>query len=128
MDSPDAYELPAGAYLAYTSLEWITDSKKKAAAARQLAEMVPGFAPVWKEIAFLTDTDTERLEAIENGLAANPDPETKGVLLTNKALALDRRGDHDLAVRLVQELLVDSQLPSGPEQMAKLIVSSLQGK
>ncbi|MBK5292997.1 MAG: hypothetical protein JJE04_15165 [Acidobacteriia bacterium] len=48
----------------------------------------------------MTD-DAERLAAIEKGLAANPDSETKGILQIYKALALDRAGDNRGAIQLL---------------------------
>src|SRR5262249_45271485 len=71
-------DLPAGTYMAYLSLEWIDDPSKTADLVRQLIARVPGFAPAWKEQAMLADGDTPKIEAIEKGLAASPDGETKG--------------------------------------------------
>jgi tetratricopeptide (TPR) repeat protein len=91
-------DLPTGTYLTYLSLEWMDDPGKKVEAVRQLIKRVPGFAPPWKEQAMQADTDAEKLAAIEKGLATNPDGETKGILLINKALIMDRSGDHEAAV------------------------------
>jgi hypothetical protein len=94
-------ELPSGTYLAYLSLEWINDPAKRAAAVHQLVKRVPHFAPAWEQLALLTDQDPERLNAIENGLKAQPDAETMGMLEINKALVLNRQGNHEGAVRLL---------------------------
>ena len=73
-------DLPVGTYLAYVSLEWMQDAAKREHAVREMVERIPQFAPAWKEFASLCDDEGERLAAIENGLAANPDAGTKGML------------------------------------------------
>jgi tetratricopeptide (TPR) repeat protein len=118
-------DLPAGTYLAYLSLEWMDDTGKKADAVRQLTERAPGFAPAWKEHAHLADTDPERLDSIDKGLAANPDGETKGILLINKALVMDRDGRHEAAVRLLGELALDPASTYATEHLAKATLADI---
>ncbi len=121
-------DLPAGTYLAYLSLEWMDDPGKKADAVRQLVKHIPGFAPAWKEQAMQEGTDAEKLAAIGRGLAANPDGETKGILLVNKSLIMDRSGDHEGAVRLLGELALDPASTSATEHLAKVTLASIAGK
>jgi Flp pilus assembly protein TadD len=121
-------ELPAGTYLAYLSLEWMSDPSKKAAAVRELVKRVPQFAPAWKEQALQADADADKLAAIEKGLAANPDGETKGILLINKALIMDRSGDHEAAVRLLGELALDPASTHATEHLAKVTLANLATK
>jgi tetratricopeptide (TPR) repeat protein len=118
-------ELPAGTYLAYLSLEWMDDAQNKAEAVRQLVKRVPAFAPGWKELANLADDDAERLSAIEKGLAASPDAETRGILQINKALILDRKGDHEGAISLLGELALDLASTSATEHMAKVTLAHI---
>jgi thioredoxin-like negative regulator of GroEL len=118
-------DLPAGTYLAYLSLEWLDGAGKKADAVSQLVKRVPGFAPAWKEQAMQADTDAEKLAAIEKGLAANPDGETKGILLINKALIMDRRGDNEGAVRLLGELALDPASTHATEHLAKVTLAKV---
>ena len=112
-------ELPPGTYLAYVSLEWMNDPVKKAAAVHRMVELVPGFAPAWKEYALLVKDHNERLTIIEKGLAAHPDAETKGVLTINKAIIFNLRGDRDGAVRLLGELALDPKSSLGSALSAK---------
>jgi tetratricopeptide (TPR) repeat protein len=112
-------DLPAGTYLAYLSLEWLDDPGKKAKLVRRMVTQVPRFAPAWKDLANTLDGDVERLAAIEKGLAAEPDPETKGTLLINKALVLNRAGDHRGAIKLLGELALDPESTYGTEHLAK---------
>lgn len=118
-------ELPVGTYLAYLSLEWIDDAAEKDAAVREMIKTIPEFAPAWKEFAFLCDDDRERLTAIENGLAAHPDVETKGMLEINKALALNLEGKREAAVQLLGKLALDPKATFGTENSAKAALSIL---
>ena len=89
---------------------------------------VPRFAPAWEDLANTLDRDVDRLAAIERGLAAEPDPETKGMLLINKALVLDRAGDHNGAVKLLGELALDPESTYGTEHLAKASLALMTEK
>ncbi|NJO13609.1 MAG: hypothetical protein HC872_09240 [Gammaproteobacteria bacterium] len=128
LDREAAGGLPAGTYLAYLSLEWMDDPDKKSEAVRELIKLVPRFAPAWKEQATQAGTDIESLGAIEQGLAANPDGETKGILLINKALIMDRSGDHEGAVQRLGELVLDPTSTYATEHFAKVALSYVAKK
>lgn len=121
-------DLPSGTYLTYLSLEWMDDPGQKVQAVRQLVKQVPQFAPAWKELAVLSDDDADRLAAIEKGLAANPDAETKGTLQINKALILDRKGDREGAVRVLGELALDPASTNSTEHLAKVTLAHFTKK
>jgi tetratricopeptide (TPR) repeat protein len=112
-------DLQAGTYLAYLSLEWLDDPGEKAGLVRHMVTQVPRFAPAWKDLANTLDSDVDRLAAIEKGLAAEPDPETKGMLLINKALVLNRAGDHSGAIELLGKLALDPESTYATEHWAK---------
>ncbi|HET7105826.1 MAG TPA: tetratricopeptide repeat protein [Candidatus Acidoferrum sp.] len=118
-------ELPVGTYLSYLSLEWAQDAEKKAQTIREMVRAIPQFAPAWKEFAALCDDDGERLSAIEKGLAARPDAETKGMLEINKALILNLRGDKAAAVQLLGELALNATSTLGTEHSAKAALAIL---
>lgn len=118
-------QLPVGTYLAYTSLEWMDDTAKKDDAVREMVKTIPQFAPAWKLFAGLCPEDAARLAAIENGLAAQPDAETKGMLEINMALVLNLNGDKAAAVRLLGELALNPNSTFGTEQSAKAALSIL---
>jgi tetratricopeptide (TPR) repeat protein len=120
-----AGDLASGTYLAYLSLEWLDDGQKKATAVRRLTEQVPRFAPAWLQLAKISAGGAERLEAVEKGLTAEPDAETKGELLCNKALLLNRQGDHEGAVQLLGKLALDVKSTYSTEQMAKAALAML---
>jgi tetratricopeptide (TPR) repeat protein len=111
-------DLPAGTYRAYLSLESLADPQEKADLLRRLTAQIPRFAPAWKDLASMLK-DTERLSAIEKGLAAAPDAETKGMLLVNKALVLNAAGDRNGAIKLLGELALDPNSTYGTEHWAK---------
>lgn len=118
-------DLPAGTYMAYLSLEWMDDAGRRAEAIHQLSNRIPQFAPVWKEQAMLAESNAERLAAIERGLAANPDGESKGILMINKALIMAGNGDHEGAVQLLGNLALDPTSTYATEHLAKATLASL---
>lgn len=117
-------ELPAGTCLAYSVLEWVDDPADKAKQLRQLVARVPRLAPAWKDLASLTEDDTEKLKLIEKGLAAQPDAETRGMLQINKALVLEK-SDHAAATRLLGEVALDPKSTIGTAEMAKTSLALL---
>lgn len=74
---------PKGLYLYYLNIEWTDSREEKIKIARMIVERVPDYAPAWKELAHLLEDSSERLYAIEQGLSKNPDPETKGMLISS---------------------------------------------
>ena len=101
------------------SLEWIDDPEQKTKMVNALIERFPQFAPAWKEYALQCDDSSEKLDAIEKGLAANPDAETKGMLLINKALTLNQQGDKQAAKEILGNLALDSNTTFANEHLAK---------
>ncbi|WDI42051.1 tetratricopeptide repeat protein [Bremerella sp. P1] len=119
LDREAAGELPEGTYAAYSSLEWVDDPQQKAQLIGVLVERLPSFAPAWKEYALQCQEPAEKLEAIEKGLAANPDAETKGILLINKALTLNQQGDKQAAKEILGSLALDPNASFSNEHLAK---------
>ena len=89
----------------YILLADMPASAQKRALLQKLLEGSPTLAPAWEKYAQLCDTDEEKMAAIEKGLASRPDRHTRGTLLINKALILDRRGKHDEAMELLNSLV-----------------------
>ncbi len=114
-----AGELPQGTYAAYMSLEWIEDAAQKAEQVQQFITQLPQFAPGWKEYALLCEDLQERMNALEKGLAANPDAETQGLLLLNKAMIFHEQGDKQAAKAIVGPLAFNSNTTFATEQMAR---------
>lgn len=121
-------DLPVGTYLAYLSIEWIDDPAQKAKMARSLVEKCPGFAPAWKSHAVLCEDPEERIDALEKGLAANPDKETKGILLINKALHLSGQGEKGRAIEILGSVALDRETTLGNEHLAKQALAMITGQ
>ena len=99
-------EIGLGAYKMFVLLESRSPSQKKEAL-NALLKKWPRFPAAWKELSTLLDDDVSRLAAIERGLAYDPDGESRGILLLNKALVLDRQGKKHEAVAILGTLSLD---------------------
>jgi tetratricopeptide (TPR) repeat protein len=123
-------DFPKGTYLYFLSIEWTDDADKKAQIVDQLLAKVPKFAPAWKAKAWLdsSDNDAKRLGYLDNGLKCAPDPETKGFLLINKALILDRQNRKSEAIAILGELALNPSSPLDIEAIAKKTLATLASK
>ncbi|MFX1251792.1 MAG: tetratricopeptide repeat protein [Promethearchaeota archaeon] len=121
-------ELPKGMYLAYLQLEWIDDPKEKRERVNALIEHFPNYPPAWKELSYLLNDMSERKKAIEIGLKNNPDPETKGVLLINKALIFNMENKNQEAIKILGELIFNSNSTLATVELAKLTLHSITEK
>lgn len=112
-------EFPKGTYLYFLSIEWADDARQRLQVVDDLALKVPTFAPVWKEKAALEDNEERAMQFLESGLALNPDAETKGFLLINKAFLLHRQGQTAQATDILGTLALDPDSPLDIEAVAK---------
>lgn len=119
LDKEAEGKLPQGTYVTYMSLEWTNDSAKKQETIRSLVQRVPQFAPVWKEYALICHDADRKLEAIEKGLAADPDAETLGILMINQALTLHKQGNKEQAKQILGDLAADPKTTFANEHLAK---------
>jgi tetratricopeptide (TPR) repeat protein len=116
--------LPAGLCKAYAMTEFLRPAEQQAALEALVAK-APGFAPAWKDLASLAADDGAKLADIEHGLGAAPDDETRGMLLIDKALVLDRRGDHAAAIELLGTLALDPRATLASEALAKATLAQI---
>jgi tetratricopeptide (TPR) repeat protein len=116
-----------GTYKAYVALEWVDDKRKKRAVLEQIVKTCPKFPPAWKELAVLRPDDPAKLAAIEHGLSQNPDGETKGILLINKAIIMDRQGKRDAAMEILGDLALDPESTLATESLAKFTLRNVVG-
>jgi tetratricopeptide (TPR) repeat protein len=96
-------EFPPGLYAAFAMLEHMPREQQQSIAA-QLVEKFPSHAPAWAEHARFLENPSDQLAAIERGLLARPDPDTRGSLLVQKALALHASGKRELALKILDQL------------------------
>lgn len=117
--------LPTGFSRTFTALEWLDDAAQKKAVLETMVEAYPAFGPAWKELSALVEDADERLHAITRGLEADPDPETRGILLINRALVIDQRGERAEAVAILGELALDPASTLATETLAKATLAQL---
>jgi tetratricopeptide (TPR) repeat protein len=98
-----AGEFPAGLYSAFAMLEHMSPDDQRQIAG-QLIEKFPSHAPAWELHAKLLEDPSDKLAAIESGLLARPDPDTRGSLLVQKALTLFASGEQERALIVLQPL------------------------
>lgn len=118
-------EFPRGLFLAYANLEEITDPAGRRRIVEPLVRRHPGFAPGWLEWGKLCDDRAEQLDAFKRGMAARPDPETRGMLLLNEALGLSAH-DRDGAGVLLQNLVDDPASTTATEALARHCLTRLE--
>ncbi|MBW8684479.1 tetratricopeptide repeat protein [Chitinophaga rhizophila] len=126
LEGEKAGKFPSGLYMAYLQIEWTTDETEKLSIARAITQQFPDFAPAWKELAGLLDDDTQRLEAINTGLLKSPDAETKGMLLINKALVLNNKGEKENARLLLGELIFAAETTTANIAIARMALKSIE--
>jgi hypothetical protein len=88
LEREESGALPRGTYQAYVALESV-DPKTKGEWVEKLAVMAPKYPPVWKEKAVAAKTVTEKMQLIDKALALEPDAETYGILMLNRAALLN---------------------------------------
>ena len=120
-----AGELPDGFCKGFAALESLDDPFRKKTILDGIVARFPGFAPAWKELAALLDDPGDRLRAIERGLEAWPDPETRGMLLLNKALVLNQRGEQGAAIAILGDLALDPASTLATETLAKATLAQV---
>jgi len=120
-------EFFSGLYAAFAMLEHMPKDQRCSIAA-QLVEKFPSFAPGWNEHADCVDDLLKRLEVIEHGLAARPDPFTRGHLMVKKALTMSSLGDDDGALRMLQQLASESTRSLSTRALAELALARLASR
>ena len=119
-------DLKPGMYKALVSLEWEDDKAEKRSILEQVVKVWPKFPAVWKELLVLRTDDAGKLDAIEHGLAEQPDGETKGILLINKAIILNRQGKRDEATAILGDLALDPQSTLATESLVKYTLRNIR--
>lgn len=120
-------KFPKGLYCYYLQLEWTEDADKKLEIVKTIIANVPDFAPAWKALALLSDNEVVRMEAIEEGLSKDPDADTKGVLLMNKAVILNEAGKREDASQILADLIESPHTTTGNIELAKMVLTSIKG-
>src|SRR5262249_32052095 len=119
-----AGDLKPGTYKLYVMLEWGEDESRKMAVLEQMVKQSPKFPAAWKDLALLPHDDQAQLELIGKGLSHEPNGETRGILLINKALALNGQGTREEATRILGELALDPGSTLATEHLAKATLAN----
>ncbi len=127
LEREKAGDLKQGLYKSYLSLEWIDNQAEKKEMIKLLVDNFPSFAPAWKDYSSLLENE-ERLSAIEKGLEQNPDIQTKGSLLINKALVISENGELQNASKILTQIIFDSNSTFGNVEMAKFVLNDVLKK
>ena len=98
-----AGEFPEGLSIGIATLPDMPEDMQRSIA-EQVVEMFPSCPAGWQTHANYVKDPAARLEAIERGLAARPDPDTRGCLSVNKALVLAQLGNVDEAIDILKPL------------------------
>jgi hypothetical protein len=104
--------------LAYVSLEWAAP-EERVELIEQLTQKLPAFAPAWKEKALLTEAPEGKLSLIDKALSLKPDAETYGILMLNKAAALQQTLGEAAALEIVDSLIASDSSTTGTRTLAK---------
>ncbi|HEX6426612.1 MAG TPA: tetratricopeptide repeat protein [Niastella sp.] len=125
LEGEKAGKFPQGLYTVYSQIEWAGDSSRKLQLTKAIIEKTPAFAPAWKELALLSNNKEEKEKAIAQGLSNNPDAETKGILLINKAIILSESGKKEEAITLLGNLIFSKDATTANVEMAKFTLQSI---
>jgi len=125
LEREDRKVFPTGTYLTFLSLEWV-DSAKKRDLIERLTTDVPAFAPAWKEKALLEQSADERLAFLDKALSLDPDPETYGICMLNKAALLYKSGKITEATQMARDLSTNSSSTQGTKTMAEEFLKTLK--
>jgi tetratricopeptide (TPR) repeat protein len=109
---------PEGTYLAYVSLEW-TEGDKKREMIEQMTTNLPAFAPGWKERAWMASDTDKKLAFVDKALTLDPDPETYGICILNKAAYLKSAGKTTEAREIIEGLATNDSSTISTKALAK---------
>lgn len=113
-----------GLYKSYIALEWIDNPTEKKEMIELFISKFPLYPPAWQEYSSFLDGE-KRKDAIEKGLKLNPDIETKGILLINKALVININGNYNEASNILMNVIFDKNSTFGNVEMAKFVLNSI---
>jgi len=114
--------VPAGTLREFLAIERLRDLQEVRRQMQALTQKAPGFVPAWQELAMLEEKPEEAEKLIAKALSLEPDAESRGTLLVQKATLMWRRGEVDAARKLLRELLADpTTLPAAAAEARELL-------
>jgi len=121
-------EFPRGTYRGYAgylSMSPLGNPSFNQHVLKQMIERYPTFAPPYLHSASLTPEPQQRLKLLEQGLACNPDRETKSRLLISKALAHHEAGDNE-SMRELLTNVVAGESTFITQRIANMLLKALE--
>ncbi len=115
-----------GSYIAILYLENLKDREVRQATVKALLEKSEELPRAWQVFANSIEDPEARLEALNRGLSYDPDPQTKAMLLINKAMALGNLNREEEAYELFTEVAESKSTPMGPRYQALLALCLLE--
>jgi tetratricopeptide (TPR) repeat protein len=123
LEREESGALPRGTYQTYVALEGV-DTKAKGEMIERLAVMAPRYPPVWKEKVLAAKTATEKLELIDKALALEPDAETYGILMLNRAVILNLQKKTNEAKAILNGLTAETNTV-GTRELAREVLKKI---
>lgn len=113
---------PPGTYQAYLKIEWAESDGEKLTLARKLLETAPDYPLALKACALHGEDAKSKTELLERTLKLNPDAETYGLLMVNKAARLNNDGQRPEAIKILGDLILSPDSTLGTVAMAKSVM------
>ena len=114
-----------GLYLAFMQIEWMDSDEEKLQISKAIVDKYPKYAPAWKIISQLAESNEERLDAVEKGLDSNPDEGTKGGLLISKAIVKNLQEKQEEAKQILGGLIFDDNSTMSNIELSKFVLSTI---
>ena len=106
----------------------IMPREERGSIAAQLVQQFPTHAPAWELHAQFVENPAAKLEAIDRGLAARPDPDTRDSLLIQKALTLDVLGERERALKILEPMTASIGDSFGTQPKAFLALAMIRSR
>jgi tetratricopeptide (TPR) repeat protein len=120
-------EVAPGTYRHLLQLDQVSASTARLTA-RGIVLDHPEYAAGWERVAFFTQDSKKALEAVDKGLASDPDPFTRDMLNFRRAVIANNDGDTAGAVKMLERQLRDPELTVAVEAQIKLLLPGLKGQ
>lgn len=119
-----AKEWAAGMCKRYATVEF-ADPASRRGELQAITAAAPGITPAWKDLALETEDDVQRIALLDKALANKPDVQTRGIVLTNEALALDRLGKRAEATKILGQLVLDPTSALDVVEISKMALAQM---
>ncbi len=119
-----AKEWAAGMCKRYAMVEF-ADPTSRHAELLAITAAAPGITPAWKDLALEAEDDVQRTALLDKALANKPDVQTRGLVLANQALALDRLGKRAEATKILAQLVLDPTSALDVVEISKMALAQM---